>query len=238
MLLEAKDLIESGKPNSFLFNQLLSILRIYYMIVGDYASAQDYCWRIISLNMTLQQNNDIVSQILLYSAVKDVIALMNWFTDNNTVEVISLQEQIFHSAPFRSFTSSNFGSNALLMNLKGNTAEGTRLMNMAISEARRTGNRVALAECLTTQALLIRKNNPEKSYSMNYEAYQISKEINARYIRAKALTGLVITSSSVPDAEHYLSELREIARQIGNDSLDAKLETAQRALIRKTDPSK
>lgn len=230
MLLEAKKHIDTDLANPLLRNYILRLLSAYYRIVGDYDNAAKCLWQIIGSNIVLSENHDIINSMLAYSSILDVTSILNMDSDPQIAEVFSLEEQIFNGGQVQGFLCSNIGMRALLMNIQGNTEDGILLMNSAISEARRSGNKFALASYLATQAMLVHNAHPEKSYSMNFEAYTLAKEINARYTLVRALTGLVITCSTLSEAERFYSELHQLISQLGSGTVCAKLETAKKAL--------
>ncbi len=228
-LLEAKP-IAGNKNNYFLLNHIYYYLYIYYWIKGDFNNAQVNMQQIIDLNITKIYTNKISTNMLAYSALRDIINLFTYSSSYKLVEMIRLEELFYKSAPLKCFSYITLGSKSLLLNYHGNNEEGIRLMNEAISQLRRSGNSIALANALAVQAMIVGKTNREKSYSMNYEARQLAKANNARYVLVKALVGLVKTCSDINDAKKYYNELAKIAEQIGNDSLDSKLKASERLL--------
>lgn len=233
LLYEAKALLDSGNSNRFLANHINLFLSYYYRLTGELGKAATLLRKITIDNFSLISDNDINTNILLYSAIRDEIALINQRFDQSTEDIINLEMQLFDSAPLHGFISANIGTQALLKHLHGHVEEGIQLMNSAISESRHSASKYTLANNLVTQAMLIRNVSLVKSYSMNYEAYTIAKEINAQYTLVRSLAGLVITSSSYKDAERYYNELQRFAQNLGNDSISSKLESAANALLKK-----
>lgn len=233
LLYEAKSLLDARSPNRFLQNHINLFLSYYYRLTGEFGKATTLLRQITIDNYPFVSENDINTNILLYFAIRDEISLVNQLFGESTEGIIGLASQLFESASLYGMIYANFGTQALLKNLHGDTEEGIRLMNSAISEARHMASKITLANNLVTQAMLLRNTSPVKSYSMNFEAYTIAKEINAKYTLARSLTGLVITSASYQDAERYYKELLKFAQALGNNSISAKLNMAARALAEK-----
>lgn len=233
MLVQAKDLNDTGTASPVLRNYILYYLSFYYRIVGDYRSAEDCLWQIISASIVRSELHDIAANTLAFSAIHDVTSIENMRTTPQVEELIALQEQVMNGLPIKGFLSSSLGMRALMMNIQGNSDEGFSLMNDVITEARRSGDKLFLSDNLATQAMLIHRSYPEKSYSMNFEAYTLAKELNVRYVLVRALTGLVVTCSALHDAERYYSELSQLVSQLGNSAKCPKLETAKKALHKK-----
>lgn len=233
MFVQANALNDTGTASPVLRNYILYYRSFYYCIVGDYCHAEDCLWQIIGASIVRSGSRDIAANALACSAIQEVTSIVNMRSNPKIEELIALQEQVMSGLPIKGFLSYNLGMQALLMNVQGKSDEGFMLFNDAITEARRSGDRIRLSDSLTMQALLIHKVYPEKSFSMNYEAYMLAKELNTRYVLVKALTGLVVTCSDLHDAEQYYSELSQLVSQLGNSAKCPKLETAKKALHKK-----
>lgn len=233
MLTQASRLNDEGAASPVLRTYILYYLSFYYLIIGDWRRAEVNLWQIIGESVVQSNLLDIAEKTLTYSAIQNVASIVNMRADPPIEELVALQEQVMGGLSVNGLLSSNLGMQALLMNVRGNNNKGISLMNDSIAEARRSGDKLFLSDCLVTQAMLIHKAFPEKSYSMNFEAYTIAKEVNSKYVLVKALAGLVITSSSLSDAERYFSELCQLLSQLDCSSECPKLKTAKNALIKK-----
>ena len=64
--------------------------------------------------------------------------------------------------------------------------------------------------------MLVHKENPLKSYTLNHEAYGLAKKHGLRYCLVRALVGLIKTSPSPEDARAYYSELEAFCQAVGD----------------------
>ena len=227
-IIEALDAAEnealSHNASVLLVNYILGFKSSYYMIRGDLDRSKDCLNRLIGRNLWYRGGTESSTNMLLqYSAIVTLIAIMNWFPDERIYGVIQLEEEIFRETPINSFSATSSGVKALLTNIRGDYAEGERLMDTAIAELRKTDNRISLASTLVTQAMLVHRHAPGKAYAANLEAYQIAQEGQARYTLVRALIGLVVSSPYKQEAITFLEELRELAGAIGDESLYTKV---------------
>ncbi len=207
-----------------LVNYILGFKSSYYMIRGDFDKSKECLNRIIGRNLWHRGNAESTANMQLqYSAIVTLIAIMNWFPDERIYSVIQLEEEIFRETPINSFSATSSGVKALLTNIRGDYAEGERLMDAAIDELRKSNNRISLASTLVTQAMLVHRHAPGKAYAANREAYQIAQSHQACYTLIRSLVGLVITSPDKREAVTFLEELRELAGTIGDQALYTKV---------------
>lgn len=209
VLAEAEEIAE--KKNSFL---LLNIWVIQYRmlwICGQRKAASDIMMKIIRKTTPTINNNDTTVNMLFYETLSDIISLLNQSPNSRITEMILFEESVFNDFPMRSFFRHSIGVKALLANLQGNVDECVAMMYKEISSTRKENDRQRLVDALNTQAMLIKKANNKKSYSLNYEAYIISKEMNYKYSLIRALKGLIATCSTYEEAVKYCRELEDIA---------------------------
>ena len=233
MLEEAKNMIETERQNRFLMNFICSFLSTYYRIIGDFEMSKNYAWQIVNANALWRPRNDMVTNVLVYSAMRDIVSMMNQDADIDIRQAICLEDSFFQEFQISSMSFSNMGMKAVLHNIDGNLDDGRKIMDSTILAVRKTNNQIALANCLVTQAMLIHNDYPQKSYSMNFEAYHIAKEMNLRYTFVKALTGLVITSTSLPEAQTWYQELCNFDDGLSSGSILKKISSAKKALEQK-----
>lgn len=233
MLRDGKDIAEADRQNRFLTNYICSFTSTYYRIIGDFEMSKHYAWQIVNANALWRSKNDMVTNVLVFSAMRDIVTMMNQDADIDIRQAICLGDNLFQEFQINTMSYSNMGMKAVLRNIEGNLDDGRKIMDSTILAVRKTNNRIALADCLVTQAMLIHNDYPQKSYSMNFEAYHIAKELNLRYTFVKALTGLVITSPSLPEAQTYYQELCHFAESLSGGSILKKISSAKKALEQK-----
>lgn len=235
MLAEAEQEAYAHGASMLLSNYILAFRSSYHLIRGNFEKSKDCLNRLVGRNLWQRGRSDSSTNMLLqYSALITLIAIMNWHPDERIYNVIRLEEEMFRETPINSFSALASGVNALLTNIRGDYAEGERLMDIAIAELRKLDNPISLANTLVTQAMLVHAHAPGKAYAANLEAYQIAQECQAQYTLVRSLIGLVITSPDKREAVTFLEELRELAGTIGDDMLYTRIARAASKLNMKS----
>ena len=217
-LFKALDAIDNGHPNTFLKNHILLFLSEYYRICGNNASAKSFLYHIINLNIPDLNKSDIPTKRVVLTALRDLISMLNQESNVSVYDVIAVESRIFSVSNIKSFTGCDIGIRALRENFRGNYSEGEKYLKQAISEYKACNNTFQTMDGLVTYAITIRKKSISKSYSLNYEAYSIAKQLNAPYTLFKTLSGLALTSSNQNDALKFYTALTELGNRLDSPS--------------------
>ena len=216
-LLRAKTLLHSTDDNRCLSAFLSILIASYAIMDGNVEMAKNELQLTVSAMVGLPERmqRSYLPLLHLHSVVLLVTALNNT-DDNQLASAIQAEHHFYDDVPLSGFALPLMESQALSAILAGQQEEGVTLMERAIALAREMSSFGPLTTALLVQAMLVHKENPLRSYTLNHEAYGLAKKHGLRYCLVRALVGLIKTSPSPEDARAYYSELEAFCQAVGD----------------------